>query len=153
MKSLNEHGTSLKFRATNVSSQSGTTTTRFYERFLRSNNFASWLRERVDKFDSAERARWLAGLNSIDWSTWERENSDKDVDDMVNKLESHAVSAYHPTSSCHELMDWIKMLAERDSSLTRDVATSRGLRAHAKRLRQLREAKTSTDADSSDASR
>ncbi|KAK4699375.1 hypothetical protein P7C70_g6887, partial [Phenoliferia sp. Uapishka_3] len=90
LASLKAHGTPLLFRATNVSSAAGTTSERFYLRFLTSPNFASWLHRRSDAADGEVRRKYLDRLEKTELGGWIGGRGDDEVEELARRLESEA---------------------------------------------------------------
>lgn len=93
LASLKSHGSPLAFRATNVSSQAGTTVERFYLRFLTSPNFASWLHRRSDAAEGEVRKRYLERLERTELGGWIGGRGEAEVMELAERLEREAVSS------------------------------------------------------------
>ncbi|KAK4046731.1 hypothetical protein OIV83_005836 [Microbotryomycetes sp. JL201] len=123
--SLASHGTPLPFRQTATSLATPiSVTSRFYLKFLKCPNFASWLHERHDLESVEIRKRYLERLEQTDleswfWTTGRRTN---EIEELVGRLEKEAT-----LSEAAE--------AERSGSRQRSV----NLRSQAQRLKNLRD--------------
>ncbi|KAI5478196.1 hypothetical protein MNV49_005363 [Pseudohyphozyma bogoriensis] len=89
LATLKSHGTPLPFRVT-PSSTTSATAERFYEKFMKSPNFGSWLERRSEDTAGEVRKRYLERLGTANVEEWVKGRDDGEVDDLVKRMEEEA---------------------------------------------------------------
>lgn len=93
LASLRTHGSPLALRssAPSLSQPGSTATERLYARFLDSDNFAAWADKRVRDTGGEVRRRYVRVLEREDWDEWARGRDEREVEEMVQRLEREVV--------------------------------------------------------------
>ncbi|TNY18020.1 hypothetical protein DMC30DRAFT_419235, partial [Rhodotorula diobovata] len=95
LASLRTHGSPLALRssAPSLSQPGSTATERLYARFLDSDNFAAWADKRVRDTGGEVRRRYVRVLEREDWDEWARGRDEREVEEMVQRLEREVVDS------------------------------------------------------------
>ncbi|KAK9894899.1 DUF1630-domain-containing protein [Cystobasidium minutum MCA 4210] len=170
LQSLKTHGTPLSFRRSkmpsmNMHSGNDTTATAsaisFYERFLQSPNFLTWLRSRTEVTQYTTRARYLQRLETADPAAFLRGKSDAQMEDLQRRLERearlteedlrHAPTMARQRSMSHDVNASGRISPFPTSPSQTDlIKRSERLRSQVERVKALRQ--SNQDSDDSDAS-
>lgn len=170
LQSLKAHGTPLPFRRSklpsiHMHSNNDTTATHsaisFYEHFLRSPNFLTWLQSRTEATQHTTRARYLHRLETGDTDAYLRGKSEAEMRDLQYRLEKEARITEEDLRSAPRMIRQRSMSHDVNASGRSSPCSSspsqndllkrsERLKSQVERVKALRH--TNADSDDSDAS-